>query len=35
MIGPKKNFKYYGYGNFSAGAGFNSVKVIIQNKTGL
>ena len=29
MIGPKANYKYYGFGNFSAGAGFNSVKVHI------
>jgi hypothetical protein len=27
MLGPKNNYKYYGYGSFSAGAGFNSVKV--------
>jgi len=32
MIGPKKNYKYYGYGNFSAGAGLNSVKVFINIK---
>jgi hypothetical protein len=27
MIGPKKNYKYYGYSKFGAGAGFNSIKV--------
>jgi hypothetical protein len=32
MLGPKKNFKYYGFGNFGAGAGFNSVKVYNKGK---
>jgi len=32
MIGPKKNYKYHGYTNFSAGAGFNSVKVYNKGK---
>jgi len=27
-----KNYKYYGYGNFSAGAGFNSVKINNKGK---
>jgi len=31
MIGPKKNYKYYGFCNFGAGAGFNSVKVFTIN----
>ena len=30
MVGPKSNYKYHGFGNFSAGAGFNSVKVNIK-----
>jgi len=32
MIGPTKNYKYYGHGNFSAGAGFNSVKISNKGK---
>jgi len=32
MIGPKKNYKYHGYVNYSAGAGFNSVKVHNKGK---
>jgi len=32
MFGPKKNYKYYGYSNYSAGAGFNSVKVHNKGK---
>jgi len=32
MIGPNKNYKYHGFGNFSAGAGFNSVKVYNKGK---
>lgn len=32
MIGPKNNYKYYGFCNFGAGAGFNSVKVNNKGK---
>jgi len=32
MVGPKKNYKYHGFGNFSAGAGLNSVKVYNKGK---
>jgi len=32
MVGPKNNYKYYGYSNFSSGAGMNSVKVNNKGK---
>ena len=32
MIGPKNNYKFHGFSQFSAGAGFNSVKVFNKGK---
>jgi len=32
MLGPENNYKYYGYSNFSSGAGMNSVKVSNKGK---
>lgn len=32
MIGPKGNYKFYGYGNFSSSAGLNSLKILNKGK---
>jgi len=32
MIGPKKEFRYYGFGNYSTGGGLNSMKVYNKGK---
>lgn len=32
MIGPKNNYKFYGFCNFSSSAGLNSIKVMNKGK---
>jgi hypothetical protein len=32
MIGPKNNYKFYGFSNFSSSAGLNSLKILNKGK---